>query len=65
MKALLDLSAKSAIQYDKEIHQYFIKRIEAGKSIKSTRNVVRNKIIYRMFAVIKRQTPYQEHRTGA
>lgn len=65
MKALLDLSAKSAIQYDKEIHQYFIKRIEAGKSIKSTRNVVRNKIIYRMFAVIKRQTPYQEHRTTA
>ena len=65
MKVLLDLSAKSAIHYDKEIHQYFIKRIEAGKSIRSTRNVVRNKIIYRMFAIIKRQTPYQEHRTAA
>lgn len=65
MKTLLDLAAKSAIQHDKELHQYYIKRIEAGKSTKSTRNVVRNKIIYRMFAVIKRQTPYQEHRTAA
>lgn len=65
MKTLLDLAAKSAIQHDKEIHEYYIKRIEAGKSKTSTRNVVRNKIIYRMFAVIKRQTPYQEHRTAA
>jgi transposase len=65
MKTLLDLAAKSAIQHDKELHQYYIKRIEAGKSTKSTRNVVRNKIIYRMFAVIKRQTPYQEDRTAA
>lgn len=65
MKTLLDLAAKSAIQHDKQLHQYYIKRIEAGKSTKSTRNVVRNKIIYRMFAVIKRQTPYQEDRTAA
>ena len=65
MKTLLDLAAKSAIQHDQEIHEYYTKRIEAGKSKTSTRNVVRNKIIYRMFAVIKRQTPYQEHRTAA
>lgn len=62
MKKLLDLSAKSASQWDKELHEYFEKRIAIGKSIKSTRNIIRNKIIYRMFAVIKRQTPYQEHR---
>lgn len=60
MKTLLDLAAKSAIQYDKELHEYFTKRLEMGKSVKSTRNIIRNKIIYRMFAVIKRQTPYQE-----
>jgi transposase len=61
MKSLLDLSAKSAIQYDKELREYYLKRIEGGKSKMSTINVVRNKILYRMFAVIKRQTPFLEN----
>lgn len=61
MKTLLDLSAKTAIQYDKELREYYLKRTEAGKSKMSTINVVRNKILYRMFAVIKRQTPFLEN----
>ena len=61
MKCLLDLCAKSAIQYDKELHEYYLKRVEMGKSKMSTINIVRNKIIYRMFAVIKRQTPFVEN----
>jgi transposase len=61
MKTLLDMSAKSAIQYDKELREYYLKRTEAGKSKMSTINVVRNKILYRMFAVIKRQTPFLEN----
>ena len=65
MKTLLDLAAKAAIQHDKEIREYYTRRIAMGKSPRSTRNIVRNKIIYRMFAVVKRQTPYQEHRTAA
>ena len=65
MKTLIDLSAKSAIQYDKELREYYMKRLAIGKSTRSTRNIVRNKIIYRMFAVIKRQTPYQEHPIAA
>lgn len=59
LKTLLDLSAKSAIQYDKELREYYLRRTENGKSKMSTINVVRNKILYRMFAIIKRQTPYQ------
>lgn len=58
MKTLLDLSAKSAIQYDKELREFYLKRLEMGKSKMSTINIVRNKIIYRMFAVIKRQSPF-------
>lgn len=58
MKTLLDLSAKSAIQHNKEMKEYYLRRIEQGKPKMSTINVVRNKIIYRMFAVIKRQTPF-------
>ena len=61
MKSLLDLSAKSAIQYDKELREYYLKRTEGGRSKMSTINVVRNKILYRMFAVIKRQTPFVEN----
>jgi len=61
MKTLLDQSAKSAIQYDKELKSFYQRRIATGKSKKSTINIVRNKILYRMFAVIKRQTPFIEN----
>lgn len=61
MKTLLDLAAKSAIQYDKELKEYYLKRTQNGKSKMSTINVVRNKLLYRMFAVIKRQTPFVEN----
>lgn len=61
MKSLLDLAAKSAIQYDKELRAYYLKRVEEGKSKMSTINIVRNKLIYRMFAVVKRQTPFIEN----
>ena len=60
MKTLLDLSAKSAIQCDNELSEYYLKRIAAGKAKKSTINIVRNKILHRVFAVINRQTPYQQ-----
>jgi transposase len=58
MKTLLDLAAKTAIQYDKELKQYYQDRTQKGKNKMSTVNVVRNKLIYRMFAVIKRQSPF-------
>lgn len=58
MKTLLTQAAKTAIQHDKELKSYYLRRTEIGKSKRSTMNVVRNKIIHRMFAVIKRQTPY-------
>lgn len=61
MKTLLDQSAKSAIQYDKELKSFYQRRIAIGKSKKSTINIVRNKILTRMFAVIKRQTPFIEN----
>ena len=61
MKTLLDLSAKTAIQHDKELREYYLRRIANGKSKMSTINIVRNKILYRIFAVIKRQTPFSEN----
>lgn len=58
MKALLNISALVAIMRDPELKQYYEKRVNAGKSKMSTINIVRNKIIYRVFAVVKRGTPY-------
>jgi len=59
MKTLLDLAAKSAIRCDPELKQYYSRRTAAGKPKMSTINVVRNKLLYRIFAVVKRQTPFE------
>lgn len=58
MKCLLDLAAKAAIQHDPELKEFYKKRCESGKSKMSTINIVRNKLLFRMFAVVKRQTPF-------
>jgi transposase len=58
MKTLLDLAAKTAIRCDPEIRAFYEKRTALGKPKMSTLNIVRNKVAGRMFAVVKRQTPY-------
>lgn len=58
MKCLLDLAAKTAIQHDPELKEFYQRRCKSGKSKMSTINIVRNKLLYRMFAVVKRQTPF-------
>ncbi len=37
---------------------YYERRISTGKSKMSTINIIRNKLIARIFAVFKTQTPY-------
>lgn len=61
MKTLLDQSAKSAILYDPEIKNYYQRRVAMGKSKRSTINIVRNKIVHRMFSIVRRQTPFIEN----
>jgi|AntRauTorckE6833_2_1112554.scaffolds.fasta_scaffold36890_1 transposase len=58
MKSLLNLSASSAILADPELKAYYQRRVEEGKSKMSTLNIVRNKIVHRIFAVVQRGTPY-------
>lgn len=58
MKTLLHLSACVAIQRDPEIRAYYERRIAIGKSKLSTINIVKNKLIGRVFAVIKSNKPY-------
>lgn len=59
IKTLLSMASMSVIQHRGEFQQYYEKRItEKGKNKMSTLNIIRNKIVFRVFAVIKRETPY-------
>ena len=58
IKSLLDLCAKTSIQHNHEMKLYYKKRIAEGKSKMSTINIIRNKLLSRIFAVVQRETPY-------
>lgn len=58
IKSLLGNITASAIQHNTEMKLYYQKRIAAGKNKISTQNIIRNKLIARIFAVIERGTPY-------
>ncbi len=58
IKSLLDLCAKSSIQWNSEMKVYYEKRIAEGKSKMGTINIIRNKLLSRIFATVKRGTPY-------
>ena len=59
LKALLNIAAMSAIQTKGEYSQYYKRRVnELKKSKMSTLNIIRNKLVYRAFAIVHRGTPY-------
>lgn len=60
IKAILHLAAMSAIRLDNDLRKYYRRKVEEGKNKMSVLNAVRNKIIHRVFAVIKNQIPYQK-----
>lgn len=57
-KADLTQAAKAAIQYDKELNIYYNRKKKQGKQYGTIMNAVKFKLIERMFAVIKRGTPF-------
>ena len=58
LKSLLDMCAMNAIRNNPEMKKYYEKRVEEGKNKISTINVIRNKLLARIYAVINRKTPY-------
>jgi len=58
IKSLLHTCAMTAIIYNPEMKAYYDKHIELGKSKMSTLNIIRNKLLARIFAVVSRGTPY-------
>jgi len=52
------MAAMSAVNYDSEMREYYIRRQKDGKSKMAIINIIRNKIVSRAFAVVKRGTPF-------
>jgi transposase len=58
LKSALFKAANTAIAHDKEINSYFTRKISEGKHKMSVINAVACKLVYRVFAVVKRDEPY-------
>ncbi len=58
MKSLLHLLALTSIRHDPELKLYYERKKEEGKHSLLALNNVKCKLVSRIFAVIKRETPY-------
>lgn len=58
LKSLLTMCALNTIKKENELKNYYDRRIKEGKSAMSTINILRNKLISRIFAAVQRGTPY-------
>ncbi len=58
MKKMLHLAAVCAIRTDTELKEYYHRRLAEGKARMAVVNIVRNKVIARVFAIVKRGTPF-------
>ena len=58
MKTLLSNGANSARKWDPELRVYYARKIQEGKEHKLVINSIRCKLVNRVFAVVKRETPY-------
>lgn len=60
LKTILSLAALRVIQMkDNEMGKYYEKKVKEGKNKMAVINAIRNKIIHRVFAVIKNQKMYK------
>ncbi len=59
LKQVLHMAAISSVQHNSELHQYYQRKVQEGKNKMSVINAVRNKLLHRIVAVIKRGTPYR------
>lgn len=58
LKSLLNMCALNAKLYDYQLKKYFEDKVQEGKNKMLILNNIRNKILHRVFAVVKRQQPY-------
>jgi transposase len=61
VKTLLHLAALAAIKTKGELHDYFVRKVAEGKNKMAVVNAVRNKLITRIFAVVKHNREYEKN----
>ncbi len=59
LKSLLTMAAISAIQYDPELKAKYQQKVKEGKAKMCVINIIRAKLIERVFAVIRKQKAYE------
>jgi hypothetical protein len=59
LKCLLTMAAICAVQWDEDLKRKYEQKIKEGKPKMSVLNIIRAKLIERMFAVVKRQSKYE------
>ena len=65
IKTVLNMAAFCAIRCNQELKLYYEKRVSEGMRKMSCVNIIRAKIVGRIFAVVKRQTPYEAQTLAA
>lgn len=60
IKKLLHMAALSAIRMKGDLGEYFIRKVSQGKNKMLVINAIRNKLILRIFAVVKKNKSYQK-----
>lgn len=58
LKSLLTMCALSAKKHDKEIAIYYERKLKEGKAPMLVMNAIKCKVLSRVFAVVKRETPF-------
>ena len=59
LKSLLHMAALCCIRIKGPLKEYYLRKVAEGKSKMSVLNAIRNKIVHCIFAVINRNSPYQ------
>ena len=59
LKKLIHMVAMSTISCDKQLSIYYHRKVSEGKNKMLVINAIRNKVLHRLCAVIKRGTPFQ------
>jgi len=63
LKYLFHLAAMSAIRVKGELQDYYQRKVKEGKNKMLVLNAVRNKLIHRLYAVVKRGEKYDKNYT--
>ena len=58
VKTILHMAAMRAVRLKNDLQIFYLRKVSEGKNKMSVLNAVRNKLIHRIFAVVKNQTPY-------